>query len=100
MLKSYNNTNFYPSANSFKPVTYTDSKSVTCLQRIISSENIANQILKILSEKQLLQKDFALLLGKSEAEISRWLSGSHNFTIKTISKIELALQESIILIPG
>jgi hypothetical protein len=35
-------------------------------------------------------------MGKQEAEISKWLSGSHNFTIATIIKIETALEDEII----
>ncbi|MCZ8286906.1 MAG: helix-turn-helix transcriptional regulator, partial [Bacteroidia bacterium] len=38
-------------------------------------------------------------LGKSEAEISKWLSGTHNFTIRTLSKIEAELGESVITTP-
>ena len=56
---------------------------------------IANQILIVLEKKGLKQKDFAALLHKKEAEISRWLSGFHNFTIKSIAKIETALGERI-----
>ncbi len=35
-----------------------------------------------------MQRDLANAMGKTEAEISKWLCGFHNFTIKTISKIE------------
>ena len=38
-------------------------------------------------------------LGKSEAEISKWLSGNHNFTLRSISKIETVLNDIIIEIP-
>lgn len=57
---------------------------------------IANQIACLLEEKSMRQKDLADLLGKKEAEISRWLSGFHNFTIKSIVKIEQALETQII----
>lgn len=57
---------------------------------------IANQILMILDKKAMKQKDLATLLGKKEAEVSRWLTGFHNFTIKSIAKIEAALGEQII----
>ena len=46
-----------------------------------------------LEEKGLKQKDLALRLGKSEAEISKWMRGTHNFTIDTLVSIEDALMK-------
>ena len=60
------------------------------------SFEIVDRIHEILSAKNLDQKDLANLLGKQESEISKWMSGTHNFTIKTITRIENALGTSII----
>lgn len=60
------------------------------------SVSIANRIYEILEAKGLSQKDFALLMGKTETEVSRWLSGTHNMTMSTIAKISTALGEDII----
>ncbi len=60
------------------------------------SFSIANRIHDILEEKNIDQKNLAQLLGKNESEISKWLRGTHNFTLKTISKIEAVLGEAII----
>jgi hypothetical protein len=38
-------------------------------------------------------------MNKTEAEISKWLSGFHNFTIKTIAKIEAVLNDKVITTP-
>lgn len=57
---------------------------------------IANRIYEILDRRGMSQKDLAKLLGKSETEVSRWLSGMHNMTISTIAKVSLALGEDII----
>ncbi len=57
---------------------------------------IANRIYDILESKGLSQKDFAHLMGKTETEVSRWLSGTHNLTMATICKISAALGENII----
>ncbi|MBQ8462898.1 MAG: helix-turn-helix transcriptional regulator [Prevotella sp.] len=57
---------------------------------------IANRIYEILEAKGMSQKDFAHLLGKTETEVSRWLSGTHNLTMATICKISVALGEDII----
>lgn len=57
---------------------------------------IANRIYQILEAKGMSQKDFAHLMGKTETEVSRWLSGTHNLTMSTICKISAALDEKII----
>jgi len=57
---------------------------------------IANRIYSILEQRGMSQKEFALLMGKTETEVSRWLSGTHNLTISTISKITAALGEELI----
>jgi antitoxin component HigA of HigAB toxin-antitoxin module len=64
-----------------------------------NSLEIAHQIDVLMKKKGMLQKDLANLLGKSEAEISRMLSGTHNLTIKSISKIEAVLEAKIITTP-
>ena len=56
---------------------------------------IANRIYEILEEKGMTQKDFARLMGKTETEVSRWLSGTHNMTLATLCKISIALGENI-----
>jgi transcriptional regulator with XRE-family HTH domain len=63
------------------------------------SMNIAKQIMLILEKRGTNQSFLANKLGKSESEISKWLQGTHNFTLKTISKIEDVLNESIIICP-
>lgn len=60
---------------------------------------IADKIDAIIKEKGMTQKEFAKKMNKTEAEVSRWLSGTHNFTLKTIAKITNVLGESIIFIP-
>ena len=62
------------------------------------SVKIANRIYEIMEEKGLSQKDLATLLGKTETEVSRWLSGTHNMTMATIAKISEALDTDIIRI--
>lgn len=52
---------------------------------------LADKIDAILKEKKISQKDLAKRMGKTEAEVSRWLGGTHNFTLRTIAKISEAL---------
>ncbi len=60
------------------------------------SFQIVDRIHQILEEKGLRQKDLAELLGKSEAEISKWMRGTHNFTIETLVSIEIVLNAPIL----
>ena len=60
---------------------------------------IANRIYEILEEKGMSQTDFARLMGKTETEISRWLSGTHNMTLATLCKISIALGENLLEVP-
>lgn len=52
---------------------------------------IAVKIADALEAKNLSNKDFAKLMGKSESEISEWLSGNRNFTVDTLSDISNCL---------
>lgn len=56
---------------------------------------VADRIFDILDQKGMTQREFAKRLKKNESEISAWLTGTHTFTTKTISKIEVALGERI-----
>ncbi|SEH39907.1 helix-turn-helix domain-containing protein [Chryseobacterium culicis] len=61
--------------------------------------DIVLRINQILKEKNISQKDLATSMGKSPSELSKWLSGNHNLTLRSIAKIEAELGESIIEIP-
>lgn len=68
--------------------------------RMELSVAIANRIYTLLERKGLSQKDLARMLGKTETEVSRWLSGMHNLTIGSIAKVMVALEEDIIIVPN
>lgn len=57
---------------------------------------IANKVLTILEEKGIKKSAFAEMLGKKPSEITKWLSGSHNLTMKSIVKMEVALNADLI----
>lgn len=59
---------------------------------------IADKIDMILREKNISQKQLAKRMGKTEAEVSRWLGGTHNFTLRTIAKISNALGVNLLII--
>ena len=49
---------------------------------------VANRIADALKAKGISQKKFSEMTGRSESEISEWLSGDRNFTIDTLSDIK------------
>src|SRR5690606_11753425 len=55
-----------------------------------------NQLLK---EKGLSQKDLADKLEKRPSEVNKWLIGEHNFTLRSLAKLEAELGETIINVP-
>lgn len=74
--------------------------SLEVRRRVNLSFLIVDRIHNILEEKGLKQKDLANMLGKNESEISKWMRGTHNFTIDTISSIEEALGMPILQVEG
>ena len=50
----------------------------------------------MLEDRGLKAADLARMLKKTPSEISKWLTGTHTFTTKTITKIETVLGEDII----
>lgn len=80
--------------------SYFEKPSSPDVERFIDINlDISEQVMEYLGKKGWTQKDLASKLGKSEAEVSKWLSGMHNLTLKSISKMEAVLQENIILTP-
>lgn len=61
--------------------------------------DIVVRINQLLKEKGYSQKDLAEKLDKRPSEISKWLSGDHNFTLRSIAKLEAELGETILYVP-
>ena len=57
---------------------------------------IADKIDSILKTRNMTQRDLARLTGKRESEVSKWLTGRHNFTMKTIALISSSLGQPIL----
>ena len=60
------------------------------------SYQIGDKIYAAFHRNSLSQKEFARLVGNSEAAVSKWIGGRHNFTIAALAKIEAALGEEVI----
>ena len=57
---------------------------------------ISNRLETLMREKGMNKKQFAEALGKRPNEVTRWLSGEHNFTISTIATLSAFFGEPII----
>jgi len=57
------------------------------------------EVARLMQEKGWTQKELAQKLGKTESEVSKWLSGTHNLTLKSIAKIETALEATLLEVP-
>lgn len=52
---------------------------------------ITQQVCIILKNRGIKKSEFAKMLDKNPSEVSKWLSGTHNLTLKSITKMEIAL---------
>lgn len=55
----------------------------------------ARQIEEALKKRGLSKKQFADLMGRNPSEVTKWLSGRHNFTIALLQEISAALGSCI-----
>ena len=62
------------------------------------SFQISNRLDLLMHEKGLSKKQFADAIGKRPSEITRWLSGEHNFTISTRAMLSSFFGQPIITV--
>lgn len=53
----------------------------------------------ILEKQGVTQAELAKRMEKQPSEISKWLNGEHNFTLRSIAKLEAELGEKLLFIP-
>lgn len=66
------------------------------MSEVQMSADIIARIDAILKEKHMTQRDLAHKMGKSEAVVSRWITGFPNFTLRSLSQLSVALGEPLI----
>lgn len=66
------------------------------LAKVRNRMMVAAKIAEAMQARHLNQKQFAKLMGRTESEISDWLSGDRNFTIDTLFEIGQALGVSFL----
>ena len=57
---------------------------------------VAAKIADAMRSSNMNQKQLAQKMGKTESEVSEWLSGDRNFTLDTLTEIEHTLNVSLI----
>lgn len=61
--------------------------------------DIVVRVHQLLKAKGFSQKDLANKLEKRPSEINKWLVGEHNFTLRSLAKLEAELGDTIINVP-
>lgn len=62
------------------------------------SFQISDRIYELMQERGLSKKQFADALGKRPCEVTKWLSGQHNFTIATLSMLSAFFGQPVITV--
>ncbi|MDE5653879.1 MAG: helix-turn-helix transcriptional regulator [Muribaculaceae bacterium] len=62
------------------------------------SFQISDRIYNLMQERGLSKKQFADALGKRPCEVTKWLSGQHNFTISTLAMLSSFFGQPIIIV--
>lgn len=57
------------------------------------------RINQLLLENNISKKELAEKMGKKPSEISKWLSGEHNFTLRSLAKLSAELGEPLLEVP-
>lgn len=57
------------------------------------------RINQLLREKKISKKGLAEKLQKKPSEISKWLNGEHNFTLRSLAKLSAELGEPLLEVP-
>ncbi len=86
--------------NNFESVQdFFDASVPKDVERFVSLNlALASEIAERLKAKGWTQKDLAKALGKKTSEVSKWLSGMHNLTLRSIAKLETALGEDLLVL--
>ena len=57
------------------------------------------RINQLLRENNINKKELAEKMDKKPSEISKWLSGEHNFTLRSLAKLSAELGENLFEVP-
>lgn len=57
---------------------------------------VSNRIYELMTQRGLSKAEFARSIGKRPCEITKWLSGQHNFTLSTLAMLSTFFGQPII----
>jgi len=80
------------------PAVKTAKVRVIELAEVDLSFEISDRIEVLMRQRGLSKKQFADALGRRPSEITKWLSGQHNFTIATIAMLSSFFGQPIITV--
>ena len=84
-----------------KSLEFFTSKSPVEVDKFVSKNiEITQKVFELLETKGWTTKDLSSRIRKSETEINKWLTGLHNFSLKNIIQLEIALESDIITVTG
>lgn len=63
--------------------------------RVKNRMELAAKLEDLIAQKKWSKKEFAKRVGKNPSEITKWLSGTHNFTHDILTEISLVLNISL-----
>lgn len=66
-------------------------------KRIETRMLVAKMLYDFLNTQAISQQTLASMMGKQPSEVSKWLSGNHNFTIDTLSDIGFVLNRDFLV---
>ncbi|MCC8112832.1 MAG: helix-turn-helix transcriptional regulator [Bacteroidales bacterium] len=67
-------------------------------QEVALTMGLSDRLEELMVAKGISKIELARALGKRPNEITRWLSGQHNFTLRTIALLSTFFGESLITI--
>lgn len=61
---------------------------------------IAMRVQELMEEAGISQKELAERMDKNPSELNKWLKSGHNMTLRSMAKLQIALQKPIIQVPN
>ena len=75
-----------------------DSIPASIHKEVAMEITVSNRIYELMQEKGLSKAEFARSLGKRPCEITKWLSGQHNFTLSTLAMLSAFFGQPVITV--
>lgn len=60
---------------------------------------ISMRVKELMDEAGISQKELAERMGKKPSELNKWLKSGHNMTLRSMAKLQIALEKVVIQVP-